>query len=165
MEQLNTLRDLFESELIDAYSAEQQMIEAMPKMIQAASSAQVKKKFEQHLKQTEQQAARLEEIFEMLDLEIEEEKCEGMAGIIKDSEKVIMMKGEPHVKDAALIAGAQKAEHYEISTYGTLCTFAETLGEDEVAEKLAQTLEEESQTDELLTSLAEGSVNIRSPKG
>ena len=162
--EINTLRDLFESELNDAYSAEQQMIEALPKMIEAASSPELKKKFEQHLDQTEQQAMRLEEVFEMLDIEPEVEKCKGMEGIIADGEKVLKTKGEPHVKDAALIAAAQKAEHYEISTYGTLRTFAQTLGEDDVAEKLAQTLKEESSTDELLSHLAMDRINIEAPK-
>lgn len=100
----------------------------------------------------------------MLDMEAEAEKCDGMAGIIKDGEKIVKAKGESHVKDAALIAAAQKAEHYEIATYGTLRTFAEALGDDEVAEKLAQTLKEESQTDEILTELAMGSVNKQAPK-
>lgn len=164
MEQLNTLRDLFESELKDAYGAEQQMIEALPKMIEAASSSEVKMKFEKHLKQTEQQANRLEEIFDMLDMEPEAEKCLGMAGIIDEGQKTIKARGEGHVKDAALIASAQKAEHYEIATYGTLRTFAQTLGDEDVARILEQTLMEKSDTDELLSELAEGSVNIQAPQ-
>lgn len=164
MEKMDTLRDLFEHELKDAYSAELQMIEALPKIIEAASSSEVKQKLEEHLGQTEEQAHRLEDIFEMMDMEAEaDEKCEGMAGIIKDGEKAVKAKAEAHVKDAALIAGAQKAEHYEIATYGTLITFAETLGEHNIAEKLQQTLKEESKADELLSKVAMGSVNVQAP--
>lgn len=164
MEQLDTLRDLFESELKDAYSAELQMIEALPKMMEAASSAEIKQKIYAHLGETEEQAHRLEEIFEMLDMEAGAEKCDGMAGIIKDGEKVLKAKGEGHVKDAALIASAQKAKHYEIATYGTLRTFAEILGENEVASILTETLKEESHTDKLLTDLAMAGVNMQAPK-
>lgn len=164
MKQLETLRDLFESELNDAYSAEKQLTEALPKMVEAASSEELKKDFEEHIHETEMQAARLEEVFEMLDLEPEGEKCEGMAGIIKDAEKVVKSKGEGHVRDAALIAGAQKAKHYEIATYGTLRAIAEQLGDTEVAEKLAETLKEEKETDKLLTSVATKGPNVESPQ-
>lgn len=164
MEQLNTLHDLFESELKDAYSGEQQMIESLPKMMEAASSPELKKDFQKHLEQTKNQAARLEEIFEMLDMEPEAEKCKGMAGIIADGEKMIKAKGENHVKDAALIAAAQKAEHYEIATYGTLREFAKILGEDDVVQIINETLKEESETDKLLTSVATKGANVESPK-
>lgn len=160
---LDTLQDLFESELKDIYGAEQQIMEAMPEMIEAASSVELKEKLEHHSKQTEQQIVRLEEVFEMLDMEPEAEKCDGMAGILEDGEKMLKAEGEPHVKDAALVAAAQKVEHYEISTYGTLRTFAHTLGHEKVAEKLQQTLREESETDKLLTKLAEASINREAP--
>lgn len=163
MKRLDTLRDLFEAELNDAYSAEQQMIEALPKMAAAASSNELKKGFEEHLAQTKQQAERLEQIFEMLDIEPEHEKCDGMAGIVKDGEKMIKVDAEPHVRDAALISGAQKAEHYEIASYGTLRKFAEVLGEDEVAGILSTTLKEESRTDERLTSIAMSAANVKAP--
>lgn len=164
MKDLNTLNDLFEEELKDIFGAEKMVIEAIPKMIEAASSQELKQKFEQHLKQTEQQAERLEEVFEMLDLEPEEEKCEGMAGIIKDGERIVKAKGESHVKDAALIAAAQKVEHYEIATYGTLREFAKTLGYEDVAKILETTLKEESKADQLLTSVAERAVNVQAAK-
>lgn len=161
MEQLNTLDELLETELKDIYNAEKQIIEAMPKMIEAASSSELKQSFQEHLDQTHQQIKRLEEVFDMLDMEPEEEQCDGMAGIIMEGEKIVKSKGSPSVKDAALIAAAQKVEHYEISSYGTVRTFAQTLGHNDVAQKLQQTLSEESNTDKLLTSLAERSVNVQ----
>ena len=165
MKQLNTLQDLFESQLRDAYGAEQQMIEALPDMIDAASSPEVKNALEEHLKETQQQAQRLEEIFDILDIESEAEKCDGMAGIIDEGKKLIKADGEPNVKDAALIAAAQKVEHYEIATYGALRTFAEILGDDDVAEMLAQTLGEESHAHKLLSKIATSGVNEQAPRG
>lgn len=164
MEEMTTLRDLFEAELMDAYSGEQQMMKSLPKMMEAASSPQVRQKMEEHLKQTEEQAKRLEEIFEMMDVEVKHETCKGMEGIIADGDKMIKVKGEPHVKDAGLIAAAQKAEHYEIATYGTLRTFAQILGENEIAKRLEKTLKEEEATDKLLTEVAMGSANVEAPK-
>ncbi len=164
MKELNTLSILFEEELKDIYSAEQMVMESLPKMIEGANSKELKDKFELHLKQTEEQIERLEDVFEMMDLEPEAEKCEGMEGIIKDAEKILKAKGEPHVKDAALIAAAQKVEHYEIATYGTLCEWAREMGHEDVAKTLDMTLKEEHKTDEILTAVAEGSVNVESPK-
>lgn len=164
MKELNSLTDLFEEELKDVYGAEQQVMESLPKMIEAASSKELKDKFERHMKQTEQQLKRLEQVFEMLDLEPEAEDCEGMAGIIEDGEKILEAHGEPHVKDAAIIAAAQKVEHYEIASYGTLKEFAMTMGLDDVAEKLSMTLNEEHKTDTMLTDLAERAVNVKAVK-
>ncbi len=159
MEEMHTLSDLLEHELKDTYDAELQAIDAMPKMAEAASSQEVKDKFVKHLEVSKQQVARLEEVFEMMDMEPEREHCDGMAGIIKDGSKVISMKGNSHVKDAALIAAAQKVEHYEIAAYGTLRTFAETLEMDDVADLLQQTLREEASTDKTLSMVAERGIN------
>lgn len=164
MEQLNTLDDLFEMELRDMYSAEKMIVEAMPMMIEAASSQQLKQKFQQHLEESQNQIKRLEEVFQMLDREPEAEKCDGMAGILKEGEKMIKAQGEPNTKDAALISAAQKVEHYEISSYGTLRTLAQTLGRQKVAEKLQSILSEESRTDKLLSDLAERSSNVQAPQ-
>lgn len=158
-EQLNSLHDLFVTELRDILDAEHQITDAMPKMIDAASSPMLKSRFEQHLKQTREQITRLHEVFDKLQLKPEREPCEGMAGLIKEGEKVLDLPGYPNVKDAALIGAAQKVEHYEISAYGTLRTFARTLGMPDVANLLQTTLKEESGTDEMLTQLAERSVN------
>ncbi|MHB9132760.1 MAG: YciE/YciF ferroxidase family protein [Armatimonadota bacterium] len=156
---LNSLNDLFIMELKDMLSAEHQIVQALPKMIDAASSQQLKDKFQQHLDQTREQAQRLEKIFSMLGVPVEEEFCVGMAGIIKEGEKLIEEQGEPMVMDAGLIGAAQKVEHYEISAYGTLRTFARTLGRDDVADMLQTTLKEESYTDQMLTKVAEQSIN------
>jgi len=164
VEDLNTLNDLFESELQDVYNAEQQVMQAMPKMIDAASDTKLRDKLQRHMMETEKQIRRLDDIFDMLDMEPEAEVCEGMAGIIRDGEKVIQAKGDPMVKDAALIAGAQKVEHYEITSYGTLRSLAQTLGMDDIALKLERTLKEEFKTDELLTGVAERGVNKKAPR-
>ncbi|HEX2951944.1 MAG TPA: ferritin-like domain-containing protein [Armatimonadota bacterium] len=156
---LQSLNDLFTNELKDILNAEKQITQALPKMIDAASSPQLKAKFEAHLKQTNDQIQRLNEVFSMLGLQPSEEHCEGMAGIIRDGEKIVSAQGDPAVKDAGIIAAAQKVEHYEISSYGTLRTFAQTLGRNDIAEKLQVTLKQEAATDEILTQVAERSVN------
>lgn len=158
-EKINSLEDLFIMELKDMYNAEKQITKALPKMIEAASHKELKDKFKRHLEVTQKQISRLEEVFDMLDMEPEEEHCEGMAGIIKDGELIVSAQGNPKAKDAGLIAAAQKVEHYEISSYGTLRTFAHTLGYDDVAEKLQKTLDEESKSDKMLSKVAESSVN------
>jgi len=156
---LNSLQDLFVEDLKDLYGAEQQIIEALPKMIEAAHSEQLKNKFQQHLIETQQQARRLEEIFSMLDMEPEAGPCEGMRGIIKEGQIFISAEGDVNVKDAALIGAAQKVEHYEVAGYGTACTFAQVLGHHEIAQKLQTTLGQEKETDKILTQVAESSVN------
>jgi len=157
--QLDSLHDLFVMELKDIYDAEKQIVDALPKMIDAVSAPTVRSKFEQHLKTTEQQVERLREVFRKLDMEPEREHCEGMAGILKDGEKVLEMEGDPAARDAALIAAAQKVEHYEISSYGTLRTFAQTMGHHEIARLQETTLGEEKTTDRMLTEVAERSIN------
>jgi len=158
-QEMHSLHDLFVMELKDTLDAEHQIVEALPKMIDAASSPTVKSKFEQHLKVTEEQIQRLHQVFEKLNMKPEREHCDGMAGIIKDGQKVIMAKGDPATKDAALIAAAQKVEHYEIAAYGTLATFAHTMGHHEMAQLLETTLGEEKTTDKTLTEVAERSIN------
>jgi ferritin-like metal-binding protein YciE len=148
---LKSLDDLLVHELEDIYSAEHQLIDALPKMAEAASSPQLKKAFEQHKEKTERQAERLEQAFAKLGVKPEEKMCKGMQGLIEEGQEIISEDAEPAVKDAALIGAAQKVEHYEVSAYGTARTFAETLGKDDVASLLQTTLEEEAHTDERLT--------------
>lgn len=156
---LNSLEDLFIMELKDMYNAEKQIADALPKMVQAASTQELKDKFNRHLEVTKNQIQRLEEVFDMMDMEPEEEKCEGMAGLIKEGEAILTSEGDPKTRDAGLIVAAQKVEHYEIATYGTLRTFAGTLGYPDIADKLQKTLDEEARTDHILTEVAENSVN------
>lgn len=158
-EEMNSLHELFVHELMDTLDAEHQIVEALPKMMEAASSPTVKSKFEQHLNVTKQQIERLNQVFQKLDMQPQREHCDGMAGIIKDGQKVLMMKGDPATKDAALVAAAQKVEHYEIAAYGTLATFAHTMGHHDLAQLLETTLGEEKMTDKMLTEVAERSIN------
>jgi ferritin-like metal-binding protein YciE len=156
---LDHLKDLYLQELKDIYSAESQILKALPKMADAASSPQLKESFQLHLEQTKNQIERLNKIFESLGVAIKSKKCEGMEGIIEEGSEVLEMKGDPTVKDAALIACAQKVEHYEISSYGTVRTFAKMLGEQQAASLLDETLAEEKETDKLLTKMAEKGIN------
>ena len=157
----SNLRDLLELELKDTYSAETQLTKALPKMAKAASNPELKAGFEQHLKETENQIRRLEQVAKEMNISLKGNTCEGMEGLIEEGEEVIGLSAENDVKDAGLIAAAQKVEHYEISAYGTLCAWAKQLGLASVATTLAQTLEEEKRTDEKLTRLAERRVNVQ----
>jgi ferritin-like metal-binding protein YciE len=154
-----TLEDLFQDQLQDAYSAETQLTKALPKMAKAASSPELRAGFEQHLKETKNQVARLEQVCEKLGCSTGGNTCEAMEGLIEEGEELIEMGLEPNVGDAALIAAGQKVEHYEIALYGTLCAIAKRLGHIEEARLLHETLEEEKRTDEKLTRLAETNVN------
>jgi ferritin-like metal-binding protein YciE len=156
MASMNTMNDLFVHSLRDVYDAEEQLIQALPKMEKAAGSAQLKSAFRTHLQQTENQKKRLEQVFQQMGMRASGVTCKGMQGLIKEGEEVISMGGEPEVKDAALIGAAQKVEHYEISAYGTLRTLAGKLGMMEAKALLQQTLDEEGATDHLLTQIAEG---------
>jgi ferritin-like metal-binding protein YciE len=153
---LESLRELFIEELQDLYSAENQIIEALPKMIDKASSPDLKAGFTQHLEQTRQQVSRLDQIFDQLgdDVDRDDKTCKGMQGIIKDNKELLKMDAEPEVLDAGMIAGAQRVEHYEIAGYGTVRTYAELLGRTEWAQLLEQTLQEEKDTDSKLNQLA-----------
>lgn len=157
---LTTLEDLFVNELKDLYSAEKQLVKALPKMAKAASSAKLRKGFEDHLKQTKKHVERLEQIFDELGVKPRGPKCEAMEGLIDEGKRVMKEDAEPAVMDAALIAAAQRVEHYEIAGYGTVRTFANMLGQKDAERLLQQTLEEESQTNEKLTKLAESEVNV-----
>jgi ferritin-like metal-binding protein YciE len=157
--ELNSLDELFRCELQDLYDAEHRLTEALPKLAEKASDTQLKRAFQNHLRETEKQIERLESIFERLGVEAKREKCDAIVGIIKEGEKVLDATGESHVIDAALIAAAQRAEHYEIAGYGTARSFAKQLGNAYAAELLEQTLEEEKGADEKLTSIALSSVN------
>ncbi len=156
---LKTLRDLYIHELKDLYSAEKQLTKALPKMAKAASNEELKTSFEEHLEQTGQQIERLEQILEGLGESTKCDKCKGMEGLLEEGSKAMTEDAAEEVRDAAIIVAAQKVEHYEIAGYGSVRTFAEMLGEDEAARLLQQTLDEEIETDEKLTELAENSIN------
>jgi ferritin-like metal-binding protein YciE len=156
---LESLQDLFESELKDLYSAENQLLKALPKMAKAATSKQLKAGFEKHLKQTEGHVSRLEKIFTELDASPKGKKCKAMEGLVEEGSEVIDEDAEDEVRDAALIAAAQRVEHYEIAGYGCVRTYADLLGNTAAAKLLQQTLDEEGDTDKALTKLAE-SINV-----
>ncbi len=160
-EKMKNLNDLFVDYLKDLYDAEHQIIDALPKMVTAAHSQDLKQAFNSHLEQTYRQTDRLEQIFKEMKMTPQAKKCFGMQGIIKEGEEAMRETADPAVKDAALIAAAQKVEHYEISGYGSARTYANALGHHNIAKLLDQTLEEEGNTDKKLTSIAEGHVNSR----
>ena len=159
MPQTDTLHEVFLDELRDVYDAEQQLTKALPKLAKAARSKELKQAFEHHLKETEQQVERIERIFESLDEKPKAKKCKGIAGIIEEGEKVIKEDFDGSTMDAALIAGGQRAEHYEIAAYGTLAEWARLMGHTEAADLLEQTLEEERAADEKLNEIAMGGIN------
>jgi ferritin-like metal-binding protein YciE len=153
--QKDSMRELYIDELRDLYSAETQLVKALPKMAKASSNDQLREAFEEHLRQTSEQVSRLEQIFEMLDEKPTGKKCLGMEGLVKEGAETMKEDYEDSVMDAALIGAAQRVEHYEIAGYGTVREFAQLLGEEDHVSLLEQTLEEEKQTDEKLTQLAE----------
>ncbi len=155
----NTLTDLYLEKLKDLYSAEQQILKALPKMVKAATHTDLQNAFETHRRQTETHVQRLDQIFEELGKSAQGKTCHGMKGIIEEGAELIKEEPDPVVLDAGLIAGAQGVEHYEMAGYGSARTWAEQLGYSEQAELLQQTLDEERQTDKLLTELAEQTVN------
>ena len=165
MAKLSSLDDLLVHELQDIYNAEGQILKALPKMAKAANNPDLKAAFEEHRVQTEGQVKRLEQVFKLLGQPVKGKKCEGMAGLIEEGKKVLEEDAEPQVLDAALIAAAQKVEHYEIASYGCVCTYAEMLGHEEAHELLGQNLDEEETTDERLTALAESVINIEAEAG
>jgi ferritin-like metal-binding protein YciE len=156
---VQSLEDMFLEELKDVYNAENQILKALPRMAKKASAPELRRAFEMHLKQTEGQVQRLERVFATLDEKIRGKSCKGMQGIIEEGKEVMSEDIEDDVLDAALIAAAQKVEHYEMATYGTLRAWAETLGNQQAARLLQQTLDEEEATDKKLTQLAEQLVN------
>ena len=156
---LESLKDLYLEQLKDLYSAETQLVDALPKMAERATSPDLKKGFQEHLRQTQEHVSRLEQIFRDLGDSPKGHTCEGMKGLIKEGQEMIKMKGEPEVIDAGLIAAAQRVEHYEIAGYGTVRTYAELLGDQEAVRLLERTLQEEEETDERLTEIAESHIN------
>lgn len=158
MEHLSSLHDLFVHELQDLYSAEQQLISALPKMARAASTPDLEIAFSHHLEQTRTHITRLEEIFGQLGIRSDGKTCQAMEGLISEGEDIINAMGNNDVKDAALISAAQRVEHYEIAGYGTARTFAEKLGYEDAADLLQDTLDEEGDTNKKLTKLAEGTL-------
>ena len=155
------LKELFVEELKDIYSAEKQLTKALPKMAKAATSEELANAFENHLAQTEEQITRVEQVFELMEMTARAKKCEGMAGLILEGQQAIEDTDDgTATRDAALIIAAQKVEHYEIASYGSLLQLAKTIGLDEAVNLLEQTLTEEKETDVLLTELAVSTVNI-----
>jgi ferritin-like metal-binding protein YciE len=152
-------------QLQDLYSAENQLISALPKMARAASSAELQSAFRTHLEETKRQKQRLEQAFRMLGQEVKEESCQAMEGLISEGNEVAGLEGDADAKDAALIAAAQRVEHYEIAGYGCARTFARRLGRNNVAELLQESLDEEGNADKILTHIAESFVNAEATRG
>jgi len=162
---LDSLRQLYVEQLQDLYSAENQILKALPKMAEAAKHPQLRDGFQMHLRQTEEQVRRLEEIFQSLGERPGGVTCEGMKGLLKEGDKTLKEKADSDVLDAALIADAQRVEHYEIAGYGCVRTYARMLGRQQDVDLLQRTLDEEGQTDQKLTQLAESVVNLDAAKG
>ncbi len=158
--EMATLRELLIDELKDLYSAEKQITKALPRMAKAASSEKLRKGFQEHLAQTEEQINRLDRIFEELEESPRGKKCKGMEGLLQEGEELMQEDAQPDVMDAGLIAAAQHVEHYEIAGYGCVRTYANVLGMKKIAMLLEQTLEEEKATDQKLTKLAEA-INVQ----
>lgn len=157
---MHTLDDLLLHEIQDLYDAEHQLTEALPKMAKAAKSTELRKAFDAHLKQTQEHIKRLEQAFGHLGAKPKRKPCKAMQGLVKEGEEVLSEDMDEDVKDAALIASAQRVEHYEIAGYGTIRTFAYVLGHHDVATAMQQTLDEEEQTDKMLTQIA-NKVNMK----
>ena len=159
------LEKLFTDSLKDIYWAEKHLTKALPKMKKAATTDELKSAIEEHLAQTEEQVTRLEQVFELCGKKAQAKKCDAMEGLIKEGESVVEdTEDDSMTRDAGIIMAAQKVEHYEIATYGSLVQFARTLGMDEAAGLLEQTLEEEKETDQKLSQIAEGSINEEAEK-
>ena len=156
---LDTLQKLYTDELRDLYNAENQLVKALPKMAKAASSEDLKDAFEKHLEQTKGHVKRLEQVFDALGEKPKGKTCRAMKGLIEEGSEILKEEGEESILDAGIIVAAQKVEHYEIASYGSVRTFAHLLGQNKAAELLQTTLDEESETNELLNRLAEGIVN------
>ena len=159
--EMETLRDLYVHELKDLYSAERQIINAMPKMIKAATNRQLAAAFRQHLEQTKKQAKRLEELLARHGESTRGPKCAGMEGVLKEGDEMINEDADEEVRDAGLIAAAQRVEHYEIAGYGCARTYAELLGDKRGAKTLDTTIKEEGATDHKLTKLARSVINVK----
>lgn len=159
MDKMNSLDSMFLMEVKDLYHAEKQLTKALPKAAKKASSPELKSAIEEHLQQTEGHVNRLEEIFQILGQPAKTHACAAMKGILEEAEEVMSQKAEPAVLDAAIIGAAQKVEHYEIASYGTVLEWARQMGRDDISRLLGQTLDEEKQTDRKLTELAKNRIN------
>jgi ferritin-like metal-binding protein YciE len=157
--QFNSLNDLFVEQLQDLYDAENRLTEALPKMRDAATSSELKNAFDMHLEETLGHVRRLEQVFNQLGIAAERQTCPAMKGLIKEGQEMIDAEGDPNVKDAALIAAAQRVEHYEMAGYGSVRSFAQRLGLGSIADTLQMTLNEEGAADKKLTQIAEEWVN------
>ena len=157
--EFNSLEDLLVDQLQDLYDAETRLVSALPKMADAASDTQLKSAFKNHLTETKHQVNRLEQAFKLMNLDVKGKSCEAMKGLVKEGEEMISAKGDAAIKDAALIAAAQRVEHYEMAGYGSARTFAQRCGRHDVADLLQQTLDEEGNADKKLTQIAETWVN------
>jgi ferritin-like metal-binding protein YciE len=161
----SNLRDSLVDEIKDLYNAEKQIVKALPKMVKGATSEELRDAFESHLEETQNQVTRLERVFELLDEKPRGKHCAGMAGILEEGSDILEEDAEDVVMDAMLIAGAQKVEHYEITSYGTVIAWAEALGLTEVAEVLGESLAEEKAADEKLSAIAESGINDAATAG
>jgi ferritin-like metal-binding protein YciE len=161
---LESLHDLYISELRDLYSAEDQIVRALPKVIENVTSPELRQALEDHLEETREQVARLEQVFEMHGEESRKQKCKGMQGVLAEGEEMIGHDAPPAVRDAAIISACQRVEHYEIAAYGSVRTYAEELGQERAAALLQQTLDEEMAADEKLSDIAGSRVNIEATR-
>ena len=163
---LSNLQDVFVEQLKDLHSAETQILKALPKLAKAASSPELKQAFEEHLEQTRTHVERLDQVMEMVEATGRGKKCKGMEGLLEEGKETLEMKREasPAAFDAAMIADAQRVEHYEIAAYGTVCAYAKQLGMREAMELLRETLTEEEQTDKRLTEIS-ATVNLEAAEG
>lgn len=161
---LETLHDLYLSELRDLYGAEQQIVKALPKVIDKTSNPELRQALEQHLEQTRGHVSRLEEIFQMHGEDAKKQKCKGMDGILDEGDDMIGKDATPEVRDAAIISACQRVEHYEMAAYGSVRTFAEQMGHERAMQLLQQTLDEEGEADKILTGIAERRVNIEATR-
>ncbi len=162
--ELRSFEDLFVEQLQDLYDAEQRLTKALPKMAGAAHNPTLKAAFEEHYRQTQNHVTRLEKVFQSVGKTAQSKTCEAMKGLIEEGDEMVGAKGNPDVKDAALIAAAQRVEHYEIAGYGSVRTFAQRLGNQEAARLLQQTLDEEGATDKKLTQIAEQTINPKAQR-
>lgn len=168
--QLQSLQDLYVEQLRDLYSAETQLVQALPEMVSAASHEELRMAFQNHLEETRGHVARLEEVFSDLGMSPHGETCMGMEGLLKEAREILSLGGDPAIRDAALIAAAQRVEHYEIAGYGTVRTLAGQLDHDDAKGILDETLDEEGKADKLLTKIATGGmfktgINERAERG
>lgn len=161
---LESLHDLYLSELSDLYSAEKQIVKALPKMIEKTQSAELRQALEEHLEETKGHVDRLEEVFEMHGESPARQKCKGMEGVLAEGDELVGKDASPAVRDAAIISAGQRVEHYEMAGYGTVRTWAKQLGHERAAAVLQQTLDEEMAADEKLTKIANSQVNIEAAR-